>query len=487
MISIITRPKGSGSHALYALAKSTKVTMKNGRDSSGKLNTKIALGVTMSEEEWTETKEVLSSFELAAKANRNVSYMGNPIIPKIWEIKKELDAMVKAGFFDTEMAKEKIRVILHKEEIEKIKAEREKNAERNKITILSYVKQQLSDSRSGKRCNLRTGLPLSENTIRAKEVWYRFFERYSINRKVNLTFDDIDWDFFDDFKSYMMNLKYKDGTKKILRQNSISDNIKFMRCFMSDAYSEGITKNDIFRNKRFKVTPAQVDNIALTEEQIDQFLSIDFNDEKSIMAMIKANYDKGVYAKEEYPRWLKFDDKKRHEIARDIFVVGCLTGQRFSDYSRFNKGMYVTIGNYTFLRFKQKKTKEEVKIPVDKRVDMILTKYGGKLPKHGEGMLNKELKRIGELLGWTDYIEMKTTEGLVEKKKTVRFCDCISSHTARRSWATNAYKRGLSLSRIMSVTGHKSEACLRRYLKIEKNEDALMTANELSKYMSLMS
>ena len=59
-----------------------------------------------------------------------------------------------------------------------------------------------------------------------------------------------------------------------------------------------------------------------------------------------------------------------------MFVVGCLTGQRISDYKRINAKMIVTLtdGN-RYIKLKQEKTGNTVYIPLDYRVDDILNKY----------------------------------------------------------------------------------------------------------------
>ena len=72
----------------------------------------------------------------------------------------------------------------------------------------------------------------------------------------------------------------------------------------------------------------------------------------------------------------------------------------------------------------------------------------------------------------------------VRAKTTKKFYECVSTHCARRSWATNAYKRGVPLRSIMAVTGHTTEEMLRRYLKLTKEEAGLAAAKDLAKYFS---
>ena len=161
---------------------------------------------------------------------------------------------------------------------------------------------------------------------------------------------------------------------------------------------------------------------------------------------------------------------------RDIFIVGCLTGQRVSDYSRICEDMITEIGGTEFILITQQKTEKKVYIPVDRRVRAILAKYDGKLPPVHPNEMNKLVKTIGLLLGWTH--DCGFDEKRLNLKRGRRFCDMLLSHTARRSFATNAYKAGVPLPSIQAITGHSSEAQLRRYLKLDAEEKAIIALKD---------
>lgn len=164
------------------------------------------------------------------------------------------------------------------------------------------------------------------------------------------------------------------------------------------------------------------------------------------------------------------------EHVRDIFIVGCLTGQRVSDYSRICEDMITEIGGTEFILITQQKTEKKVYIPVDRRVRAILAKYDGKLPPVHPNEMNKLVKTIGLLLGWTH--DCGFDEKRLNPKRGRRFCDMLLSHTARRSFATNAYKAGVPLPSIQAITGHSSEAQLRRYLKLDAEEKAVIALKD---------
>ena len=145
--------------------------------------------------------------------------------------------------------------------------------------------------------------------------------------------------------------------------------------------------------------------------------------------------------------------------------------------------MITEIGGTEFILITQQKTEKKVYIPVDRRVRAILDKYDGKLPPIHPNEMNKLIKAIGLLLGWTH--DCGFDEKRLNPKRGRRFCDMLLSHTARRSFATNAYKAGVPLPSIQAITGHSSEAQLRRYLKLDAEEKAVIALKDFKGIIEL--
>jgi len=57
----------------------------------------------------------------------------------------------------------------------------------------------------------------------------------------------------------------------------------------------------------------------------------------------------------------------------------------------------------------------------------------------------------------------------------------ITTHTARRSFITNIYKRGFSSAHIMSMTGHKKESTFLKYIRITNEESVKMISLDYKK------
>ena len=78
---------------------------------------------------------------------------------------------------------------------------------------------------------------------------------------------------------------------------------------------------------------------------------------------------------------------------------------------------------------------------MDYRVDTILNKYKGELPKVYDQKINDHIKEIGEALGWTEIVELEEQRGAMEytaKKKVLRLTE--NSHVPEKS--CNQYAKG---------------------------------------------
>lgn len=66
---------------------------------------------------------------------------------------------------------------------------------------------------------------------------------------------------------------------------------------------------------------------------------------------------------------------------------------------------------------------------------------------------------------------LKVKERL-ESDPNLELWECISSHTARRSFATNLYNEGFPILDIMAITGHKTQKAFLGYIKFTDDDSA---------------
>ena len=109
-----------------------------------------------------------------------------------------------------------------------------------------------------------------------------------------------------------------------------------------------------------------------------------------------------------------------------------------------------------------------------KEVERLLSKYNNSLYKISNQKFNDYLYDVvAKCEGLEIEVTKKTIQGgkhIVIKKPKYEF---VSSHTARRSFATNEYMaKGLNVRDIMAITGHKTEKSFYKYIRQTPKENA---------------
>jgi integrase len=288
------------------------------------------------------------------------------------------------------------------------------------------------------------GKDKSKNTLSNYKTTKQHLEAYQAKEKIELSFEDIDLDFFYSYVSFLKKLKGRNGER--LAHNTIAMDIKNIKVFMNEAVDLKYTKNLEFKHKKFSMNEVETDAVYLTEKEIIHLYKYDFS------------------------------QNKRLEQVKDLFVFGCLVGLRFSDYSSVEKENIVNIDEDLFIKVIPEKTGDLVIIPCHPIVLEILKKYKDNYNSLPRALSNQNfnlyIKEVCHEAGLTEKGRLSTSP----KKELY---ECITSHTARRSFATNLYLDGYPTIEIMKITGHKTEKAFMKYIKVSKQD----AAKRLSQYM----
>ncbi len=349
---------------------------------------------------------------------------------------------------------------------------------KGKPTFMEFVSQFIEECEKGERLKQKSTKKVSPGTIKNYKGFLTQMLEYQKSRKRIVDWDDLNLDFYRDYKQFFIEKDYS--------PNTIARHIKSMKTMLYAAKDMHYTTRDDFTSRQWSADREDVENIYIPQDRLKEMYEFDLSD----YTALKVCADK--YAKDDAERMTLIRSLQRKHYrkklaeARDIFLMGCLTGQRVSDYKRITKDMIETIqGDRKFIHLVQVKTEKEVYVPYDSRMTAILDKYDGQLPCMYEQDLNDRIKVVGLLLGWTESAGLTERRGVMTYASKKRFCDALVTHTARRTFATNAYKAGVPLSAIMAVTGHASEDMLRRYLKLNSKERALLAAEAFDKVRSV--
>lgn len=251
--------------------------------------------------------------------------------------------------------------------------------------------------------------------------------KLSKSKKVLLAFNELNQNFIDMYIEFL-------SKKEKLTNNTINKYIDNLKMFINWAVArEYYTHNPISKAKKLKSFQSEI--IFLTEEELKNIEQLDLSHDKE---------------KEKY---------------RDIFIFGCYTGQRFSDYSTFDYNEVV--GDFWERRQIKTKGKSITRIPLHPKAKNIIEKYRPTgFPKFDIHTLNRNLKIIAELASIDDKIKIVKYQGNNRIEKAYSKYELITTHTARRTFITLSLLKGMSIEAIMKISGHSSYKEFKKYLSI---------------------
>jgi len=311
---------------------------------------------------------------------------------------------------------------------------KKKEHKQDKIkTLFGFFEELINQTKNGGRLQPITGKPYSPATIQVYNNTLNRLRSFAAKYRRKIDFPSIDIDFYTDFTEYLSK-----GLK--LASNTIGKDIKTLKTVLNEATERGLNSNLQYRSRKFSTTSEKTDSIYLTERELKELENIDLS------------------------------EKKKLDNVRDLFLIGSYTGLRFSDFSKLTPE-HIKDG---FIEITQTKTGDPVVIPVHKTVKKILQKHNGNLPPAiSNQKTNKYLKELGMLLPCLNDQASKTlTKGGMRLTTNYEKWELLTTHTARRSFATNEYLNGTPTVTIMAITGHKTEKAFLRYIKLTPNEHA---------------
>ncbi len=287
-----------------------------------------------------------------------------------------------------------------------------------------------------------SGQRISYKRIRGYFRTYELINEYCKYQKKVIDFQDINLDFYQDFTKFLQTKTVsRNGEKSVMSTNTIGNKIQCIKAVLNEATEKGINKNLFFKSQKFKAISEENENIYLTEDELEVLRQFDYS---------------------KYPRL---------EKVRDLFLIAAWTGLRFSDFTRIHSDNIR--GNRIYIE--QQKTTKPVVIPCSPVFNQFWDKYDGKLPKViSNQKFNEYIKEVCKMAGINEPFFKGITKGGHRITKKYEKWELVSSHTARRSFATNHFKSGLPTIAIMNITGHKTEKAFLRYIKATQDDYATL-------------
>lgn len=244
--------------------------------------------------------------------------------------------------------------------------------------------------------------------------------------KTRLRFSSIDDSFFSSYCGFLRDVKnYQD--------NTLARHVTFLKTYLNWCSRSGINAN--MKYKDFSSPTRESDHIALTQKELKRIEN------------------------------LKLDSKELTQ-ARDLFLIGCYSGQRFSDFSVFNKS---DINDGMIIR-DSKKMKQKSYIPLHPKLKAVLELYDWNIPKLSAYEFIPLIRIVCAKAGMNE--DFKRIEYRGNKKEVIikpRY-EMVGSHTCRRTFITISAEKGVPHHIIMAISGIKDIKTLHRYIKVNKDE-----------------
>jgi len=260
--------------------------------------------------------------------------------------------------------------------------------------------------------------------------------KFEYDTKYKIKFSTINLKFYYKFVEYL--------SKIPIGINTIGmKHIKNLKTFVHAAARRGIPINQEIDNPEFKKIWAETDKIYLTTDEVKKIFSLDLSDKPNLGGV------------------------------RDLFIIGCNTALRYSDYSLLKKENIILHEGVEIIEKRTDKGDRKVAVPLNNMVKETLIKNNYILPKaFSNTMMNAYLRDIGKMAKINDEVLVTSYTGLQRIDSLKIKHSLITTHTARRSGATNMFLAGVPSLSIMMLTGHKTERIFMKYIRVNELEHA---------------
>ena len=276
-------------------------------------------------------------------------------------------------------------------------------------------------------------------TIQKDESTKKTLLDFMDETKYAVTFNRMDKDFYIRFVKYC-----REERAHKLKNNTLGKILAYIKTFLRWAKENKYHRNEEF--KKWENISSETYEIALTETELNTLYNHDFSKQKKL------------------------------ERVRDVFIFGCATGMRYSDYSKIDKSKiqddHIIINTL--------KGKSYLTIPLNKYSRAILEKYNYSLPLISPQKFRDYIKLAAEdceidaPVTKVSFIGSKRTETPYLKY------DLIGTHTARRTFISLSLEKGMRPEVVMSISGHKDYKSFQKYIKLSQR----VKADEMNKAWS---
>lgn len=281
-------------------------------------------------------------------------------------------------------------------------------------------------------------------------------------------------------------VQYEKLIRRRLSFEDINININFYNQFRNWIYGQGYSDNyfgsiikvikqvyrearDVDRLHNLNGT-AHKNFITVAKESDPIYLSVD-----ELMMLYRLKITKNAIMKE----WPELCGEKavRQRMAtceqvKNRFLIGAFSGMRVSDFSRFSESNIID----GMIMMRTRKTDTPIAIPLHPVIKRILESDFDLSKTISDQKMNDYIKRLAKMAGINEKVTICEHRGGEVKEIRIEKYALVSTHTARRSFATHLQRSKIPLSSISMALGHKKVTTTMRYLRLGVDENAAILA-----------
>lgn len=324
--------------------------------------------------------------------------------------------------------------------------------QRQDITFTDYLEQYTA----------RRKTTHAHNTAKQYLTAYNLLRAYEEHYHTQVRFADVSLRFYESFRKWMLDKGYN--------LNTLGTVIKSFKVAYRDARDvDGLHDLHETEKRGFSSANYAAKTVYLSLDELQRIADLDITPEALLATWPELRTDNIS---------MMANLRRKAEslnVIRNKFLLGAYTALRVSDFNHL-RDVHID-GDY--FRVTTQKTGAVVVIPIHPVIRRMLDAGFDISTPITDQKINKHIKEIARMAGITQVVEGTK---LVEHRAVVGFypkCDIITTHTARRSAATNMFKAGIPAISIMKITGHTTEKAFMKYIKITAEENAeLMAKNK---------
>ena len=241
---------------------------------------------------------------------------------------------------------------------------------------------------------------------------------YNVLKKFNKTisFNEVTYEFLKAFELFLHEQHY--------HVNTIAKHMKHLKRFLNIAIYKELVEKQHYAFRKYKIKTVENKHSFLTPDELDRLENLSLS-EKDI----------------------------KFQKTLDAFLFCCYAGLRYSDFTKLKEKNFFTLQGNTWLYYQSVKTGTNVRIPLNLLFEgkplKLYNKYRENLPLFfslkDNSNINKELDKIAHL-------------AQLDKE--------ISFHTARHTNASLLIYKGVNITTVQKLLGHKNVKTTQIYTHI---------------------